>query len=74
MSDVTLYSRGIVYASACAPKDMEGEQVAEAANGIYPTGLDHGWAISKDATFKSGETNPCKCDQDQSRRHWLLSC
>lgn len=71
---VELYSVGICHASACAPEAMTGDEVADAANGIQPTGLDHGWAISSDETFRSGQPNPCVCNSDAGRRHWLLSC
>ena len=73
-SPVMVYSFGLCYASVCAPKDMEGEKVAEEADYVHPTGLDHGWSVSDDKNFRSGETNPCECNHEADRRHWLLSC
>lgn len=74
MSDIQVYSSGLCYCSVCAPKEMEAAEVAEATNGANPTGLDHGWSVSSDPTFRSGQSNPCACEQDNSRRHWLLNC
>lgn len=72
--DVYVYASGICIASVCAPADLDGNGVAEAVNSVHPTGLNHGWAVSKDETFASGETNPCTCQEDDTRRHWLLEC
>jgi hypothetical protein len=71
--DVFIYTVGICYASACAPIALEGKDVAEAVNLLQPTGLEHGWAVSEDLTFSSGESNPCSCQEDPERRHWLLA-
>jgi hypothetical protein len=74
MSDVEIYSSGLCCASVCAPKDMEGDQVADAVNAKRPTGISSRWEISEDKQFKSGEPNPCTCETDPERRHWLLNC
>jgi hypothetical protein len=74
MDDVIAYGVGIVYACACAPKDTPIEEVEAAVNEQHPTGLSHGWAKSSDETFSGGQSNPCPCNSDPSRLHWLLSC
>ncbi len=74
MSDGRVYTFGVCYCSACAPADYTREQVEDGANLAHPTGLDHGWKISDDPTFKDGEPNPCTCNDDPFRKHWLLSC
>lgn len=71
---VHLYSIGIIHASACAPMDTPGLDVIDAANKIHPTG-GHPWFIDPDAkTFNSGAPNPCVCNDDPARQHWLLTC
>jgi hypothetical protein len=71
---ITVYRAGLCFASVCAPKDAPIEDVEAAANRSHPTGLDHGWRKADDATFSGGEPNPCPCDSDPERLHWLLSC
>lgn len=71
---VHIYSYGLCYASACAPAEMGGGDVAEAVNAQMPTGIGSRWNISSDAAFKSGQSNPCECEHDKTRRHWLLDC
>lgn len=75
MSDkVEIYSSGLCRASVCAPATMAGDDVAKAVNTQMPTGIENRWKISDDPTFKSGQTNPCQCEQDETRKHWLLDC
>lgn len=74
VSDTLVYAIGIVHVSACAPKDQPRDEVLAAADRTHPTGLDHGWAFSEDDTFSGGEPNPCVCDQDPDRLHYLLVC
>ena len=74
MSDVTVYTVGIVCLSACAPKDMPSDKVAEEVNAQRPTGIESPWASSDDATFSGGEPMPCACNGDPERLHWLLNC
>jgi hypothetical protein len=71
---ITVYSAGLVAASVCAPKDAPVEDVEAAANAQHPTGIDSVWRKAADATFKGGEPNPCPCNSDPNRLHWLLSC
>lgn len=71
---VQTYSVGLVCASACAPTDLSREDVERVVSLDHPTGLAHGWKISDDPTFRSGHPNPCPCDQNPDRQHWLLNC
>lgn len=71
---VHVYNYGLVCASVCAPKDMPVEEVEHEATAQHPTGLAHGWKKSDDDTFSGGEPNPCECNSDSERRHWLLNC
>jgi len=69
-----IYANGLVFMSVCASKEMTREEIERRANEESPTGLNHGWSISEDKTFKTGESMPCDCEADKTRQHWLLSC
>lgn len=73
-ADVTVYAAGLCHASACAPKGTPVAEIERAANSAHPTGLDHGWRKSDNDTFSGGEPNPCACNDDPDRLHWLLEC
>jgi len=74
MNDVVIYAIGLCYMSACAPGTMAPEAIERDANLQQPTGISHDWRISKNETFLSGDANPCPCDKDPERKHWLLEC
>lgn len=71
---VHVYTFGLVHCSVCAPKDMRREQVERETDLAHPTGLDHGWKISHEPTFKGGEPNPCQCNDASDRLHYLMDC
>lgn len=71
--DIYIYVVGAFYASACAPASMEGADVAAAVEKHSPCGTESGWTVSPDPHFGGGETNPCQCEEDPDRKHWLLS-
>lgn len=75
MSDVVVYSVGVVHASACYPAGMDLEDLTAAVNRIAgPTGVGP-WTPSDADTFASGQTNPCPCDRDpDDRLHRLFNC
>jgi hypothetical protein len=74
-SAVVIYQTGLSYCSVCAPNRYTAEMVAEAVNKEMPTGIDHPWKVSAEETFKTGESNPCPCnDSAADRQHWLLVC
>jgi hypothetical protein len=73
VSDIKPYAVGLVCASVCAPKDTPIEEIERVVSGQHPTGLDHGWQKSKDS-FRTGDPNPCPCNDDPERLHWLLNC
>ena len=74
MSDFSVYTWGICHASICGPKDATDDEILIAADELHPTGLDWGWKLSDNPTFSGGQPNPCECDADPDRRHWLLDC
>jgi len=43
-------------------------------NADHPTGIDSRWQLNEADHFADGNTNPCPCEQDGERQHWLLSC
>lgn len=75
MTKIQIYAYGLVYCSVCAPKTMSREDIEEEVNASSPTGISSSWKISKDEFFK-GDTrkNGCDCEDDDSRRHWLMVC
>lgn len=68
-----IYHVGLFYISVCAPKEWDKEKVEEKTNLANLCGTSKGWTVSCDETFASGHTNPCECDIDSTRRHWLLA-
>jgi hypothetical protein len=74
MDRVVAYGIGFVHTSVCAVADATPDEIRGAANRASPTGLDHGWEISEDKEFATGEPNPCPCNEHEGRQHWLLVC
>jgi hypothetical protein len=70
---MNIYSVGIVCMSVCAPKTMTKEEIEKQANLEHPTGISHGWSITEE-NFASGESNPCPCNTNYDRLHYLLTC
>lgn len=74
MSGTICYAVGIVHLSVCSDS-TDREEILAQANRTHPTGLDHGWAFSDDATFSGGQPNPCPCNaQPDTHTHYLLAC
>ena len=71
---VQVYTWGLVSASVCAPADMPVAEVESHVNDELPTGIDSPWRKDDSPTFRGGEPNPCVCEHDSSRLHYLLSC
>lgn len=71
---VNIYLWGLVSLSCCAPSDMLLDDVTQAVNLQHPTGLSHGWEFAADEDFVSGDLNPCQCEQDDTRLHYLFHC
>lgn len=71
MAHFEIYAQGIVHTSVCST--LGPEETTARLNVESPTGLDHGWHIT-DQTFKDGTPNPCPCNQDPSRKHYLFTC
>ncbi len=74
MSKLIAYSIGIVAASVCVDDTLTTEEIESIMNAENPTGISSKWQISKDKYFHSGETNPCVCENDTNRKHYLMVC
>lgn len=72
MDRIQVYSVGICHASVCAESNVKGEEVVAHVNRRVPTGVGP-WEITE-KTFASGEPNPCLCNSDPGRFHWLVTC
>jgi hypothetical protein len=67
-----VYREGFLFMSVCT--DMTPEEAERYAQVVKPSGTMQGWRISKDK-FRTGETNPCPCDQHPlTRIHILFDC
>lgn len=73
-SDITIYAQGFITLSVCAPKELSVGEVEAEVNIQNPTGIESPWKVSEDPTFRTGESNPCVCEDDPDRLHYLLSC
>ena len=75
MADVIVYSEGVIACSVCVPKEMTTEEIERIVNIEHPTQVSSDWKISKDTHFACELlTNPCICDDDSERKHYLLNC
>lgn len=70
---LVVYAEGMLACSVCAAADLNADQVAELVNRLNPAGTTNGWGIA-DEPFATGSPNPCPCDDNPGRRHWLLYC
>lgn len=71
MPQFTAYGVGLCYASVCTR--LTDEQAAERLNEEHPTGVTP-WKVSSDEKFSGGESNPCRCPDDDRNRHILFDC
>lgn len=72
---VHVIAHGVVYCSVCVPKDMSRLDIEQGTNLEIPTGISSRWKISNDKEFRTGQPNPCQCEQfPNSRLHYLLNC
>ncbi len=74
MNGVVVYRFGVVCCSVCAPQTVALDDVRLAVNMSHPTGIESRWEFSKDPTFAGGEPNPCPCNMDTRRIHYLMNC
>ena len=73
-NDFEIYAYGPVHMSVCVAKTMSREDIELRANLESPTGISSRWEVSEDAAFRGGEPNPCQCEDDPDRLHYLMVC
>lgn len=73
MSNIDIYLKGLIHCSVCAPKEMPVAELEAAVNTKCPTGIASSW-VRSELAFKSGEPNPCACNKDSGRLHYLMNC
>lgn len=71
-ADVIVYCEGLCMMSVCSALDAEKTEEWIRAN--HPCGTEHGWKISKETHFSGGEPNPCECNSNPARKHFLFEC
>lgn len=71
---VVPYLVGLCSASVCVASDVDADELERAMNMLHPTGISSPWKVADDETFANGSPNPCSCEQDASRTHYLLHC
>jgi len=71
--DIEIYSSGICKCSACVPKDMEHSEIERLVNLKNSTGISSKWRISSEP-FGDDHSNPCVCNMNSDRLHYLLEC
>lgn len=75
MQFVTVYSAGLCSLSCCADNSITIEEITTVVNVTNPTGIQSHWRLAEDKKFKSGEPNPCPCDENpEHRKHYLFHC
>lgn len=73
VQDYETLAVGLCYASVCS--SLAIQETTQRLNREQMTGLEHGWDISEDEHFASGETNPCVCTQHPATHlHYLFVC
>lgn len=71
--EIHIYRTGVCTCSVCVPGDWTRKRVVAETNLNNPTGLDSRWRIAR-TKFTTGENNPCTCNMDGTRKHYLLHC
>lgn len=68
---VTIYKVGLCASSVCVDRGLSRAEIERAVNEQEPTGIGP-WTISDAPTFANGPTNPCVCELDPGRLHYLM--
>lgn len=69
MKKVEIYSIGFFYLSVCADKTLSIKEITDEVNSENST---EAWKFSDDPKFAQGKTNPCECEKDPNRNHYLF--
>ena len=71
--DAFIYSQGFCYTSVCASAELTINELTEWLNNTSPTGIESKWTFDKN-NFADGNPNPCECNHNTSRKHYLFNC
>ena len=71
MTDFTLYSWSLFYASVCT--SLAPDEAKQRLNNELPTGIDSEWSLAVEP-FATGEPNPCQCPDAYTHKHYLFAC
>lgn len=72
MTKIDIYAVGLCSMSICTDKKTTIKEIEEEANASHPTGIKSRWKIS--GKFSDKQHNPCACDLDANKLHYLLKC
>ncbi len=69
--EFNVYSMGLVYASVCSSL---GDDATAKRMQALPSGTTQGHSLAVDATFATGQSNPCPCElKPQTHKHYLFT-
>lgn len=71
---VTLYKVGLCAASVCVDASLNRDEIEREVNLLEPTAISSRWVVSDAPNFANGPPNPCVCEQDTTRLHYLMEC
>ncbi len=65
----------LLYKGVCAPKSWTPEQVEAEATRRDPPGTSaNRWEVTEVNPDIGLDHNPCQCNDDPTRHHWVLNC
>jgi regulator of RNase E activity RraB len=66
---------GICYMQVCACADATDEEMLRVCNAENPSGTSNGWCtVYRDENATRPDGRPVVCDDDPSRRHFIIAC
>ena len=74
LADYVVYSEWLCFMSVCSRLDQGALVMRMEEHGYLIASPTHTWRLA-DGPFKTGEPNPCPCNDFPDRRqHFLFSC
>jgi len=74
LDDIDAYAIGFVDISVCVPSWLKGEDLIEAVNLVYPTGIQIRWTLDDQTHFPGGEVHPNPCSRKEGKLHYHFTC
>lgn len=72
-SKVVIYKEHMLCLAVCAPKEMSKEELTKMVNDLNRSGTSAGWVVPDGKEFQ-GHENPCVCEKDSTRLHYVMVC